>query len=460
MNDTPSRKKLTAAVVRDTPCPPERDELTLWDSEAPGLGLRIRRSGARTWMFQYRAKGKAARVTIGDTQTWDIAQARKEAQRLKVLVGEGQDPRQVRQDDEAVRQIERDKREAERLARERAKAAASTEERRQAVTLGDLWPRYIEANQGSWGAHHLSDHHKAMQQPGLPRARSKLLTAPGVLWSLHNERLADLTPERLTAWLKHESKTRPTVTAKCYRLLRAFIRWCESERDLAKLCPEGCTSAPKVKKALPKVSAKDDALQREQLAAWFGEVRKIPNPVTAAYLQTALLTGARPEEIAALQWEHVDFRWGSLTLRDKDESKGGLDGWRVIPLTPYVAQLLASLPRRTAWVFSSPTAQSGHIESPNKRHTLAVQAAGLPHLTIHGLRRSFGTLAEWVEAPDGIVKQIQGHKPSGTAEKHYRVRPLDLLRMWHTQIEAWMLEQAGLEQPQSTEAVHGLRRVK
>jgi len=40
----------------------------------------------------------------------------------------------------------------------------------------------------------------------------------------------------------------------------------------------------------------------------------------------------------------------------------------------------------------------------------------------------------------GIVAQIQGHKPSAIAEKHYRRRPLDLLRKWHDQIEAWILE--------------------
>ena len=73
-------------------------------------------------------------------------------------------------------------------------------------------------------------------------------------------------------------------------------------------------------------------------------------------------------------------------------------------------------------------------------------AAGLPHLSLHGLRRSFGTLAEWTETPTGVVAQIMGHKPSALAEKHYRRRPLDLLRMWHTKIEAWMLEQAGIEQ--------------
>ncbi|MDP4028495.1 MAG: hypothetical protein Q8P42_05950 [Gallionella sp.] len=47
--------------------------------------------------------------------------------------------------------------------------------------------------------------------------------------------------------------------------------------------------------------------------------------------------------------------------------------------------------------------------------------------------------------PAGIAAQIQGHKPSGVREKHYIRRPLDLLRMWHVKIEAWILEQAGIE---------------
>ena len=71
----------------------------------------------------------------------------------------------------------------------------------------------------------------------------------------------------------------------------------------------------------------------------------------------------------------------------------------------------------------------------------------------------FGTLAEWVECPVGVVAQIQGHKPSATAEKRYRRRPLDLLRMWHVKIEGWILEQAGIEQP-GDELSAGLRVVK
>jgi integrase len=93
------------------------------------------------------------------------------------------------------------------------------------------------------------------------------------------------------------------------------------------------------------------------------------------------------------------------------------------------------------WVFASKTSADGKIAEPRSTHARALEAAQLPHVTLHGLRRSFGTLSEWIEVPVGVVAQLQGHKPSTIAEKHYR-RPLDLLRQWHDRIEAWMLEQA------------------
>jgi len=66
-------------------------------------------------------------------------------------------------------------------------------------------------------------------------------------------------------------------------------------------------------------------------------------------------------------------------------------------------------------------------------------------MTLYGLRRSFATLSEWIEAPAGIAAQIQGHKPSGVREKHYIRRPLDLLLMRHVKIEAWILNEAGIQ---------------
>ena len=74
-------------------------------------------------------------------------------------------------------------------------------------------------------------------------------------------------------------------------------------------------------------------------------------------------------------------------------------------------------------------------------------AAGVQGLTLHGLRRSFRSLSEWLDVPVGVVAQIMGHKPSATAEKHYTVRPLDLLRVHHERIETWILDQAALPRP-------------
>ncbi|TRX02978.1 integrase family protein [Candidatus Methylobacter oryzae] len=90
------------------------------------------------------------------------------------------------------------------------------------------------------------------------------------------------------------------------------------------------------------------------------------------------------------------------------------------------------------------TAASGRLVEPRKAHNQACAVAGLD-MTLHGLRRSFATLSEWTETPAGIAAQIQDHKPQGVREQNYIRRPLDLLRMWHIKIEAWMLEQAGVE---------------
>ena len=165
----------------------------------------------------------------------------------------------------------------------------------------------------------------------------------------------------------------------------------------------------------------------------------VGNPVIAAYLQGLLLTGARRNELAALRWADVDFQWKSLTIRDK------VEGERTIPLPPYLEHLISALPRRNEFVFSSLTAASGRLEEPRIQHVKALAAAALPALSLHGLRRSFGTLSEWVEVPAGIVAQIMGHKPSAIAEKHYIQRELDLLHLWHVKIEAWILEQAGIK---------------
>ena len=205
---------------------------------------------------------------------------------------------------------------------------------------------------------------------------------------------------------------------------------------LKKACQYHCGhTITTIMRDLGKAKVKSDSLLREQLASWFAAVRSLGNPEASACLQVLLLTGARPNEVRDLKWADIDWAWQGLSIRDK------VEGDRIIQLTPYVASLVSALPKRNEWVFSSVGARSGQITQPNHQHEKVCKVAGIKPVTLHGLRRSFKSLTEWLDMPAGVVAQIMGHKPSATAEKHYTVRPLDLLRLHHEKIEAWVLEQ-------------------
>lgn len=399
-----------------------------WDAKTPGLGLRVTANGAKSFVFESRLNGKTIRVTIGDRKTYSIAQAQAEATALKAQIDRGLDPRLVRLELAAKAEEARAREEANRAERKRAE-----------VTVGEAWARYVSEDGGSWGELHRRDHMQAMSPGGLPKKRGNGRTVSGVLFPLASLRLGDLSSEVVAAWLKTQATTRPTKAALGFRLLKAFIRWAEDTKDYKGLISPEAYMAKKVRKALPSQRAHSDTLQKEQLSAWFAEVRKIHNPVIATYLQALLLTGARRQEMLGLTWKDVDFKWRSLTIRDK------VEGVRTIPLPPYLASLLSSLKRTNKWVFSSATSASGRLAEPRAAHVAALQNAGLPHVSIHGLRRTFSNLSEWVEMPAGITAQIMGHKPSAIAEKHYKSRPLDLLRRWHDKLESWALAEAGIK---------------
>jgi integrase len=392
----------------------------MWDTALAGLGVRAT-TGAKAFIYQGRIDKKVIRVTIGDIRTWGIDEARAEARKLGTLLDQGIDPRLEKK--QRLNELKHDQ----------------SESRRADVIVADAWADYIESRKPRWSELHLKDHHKISQAGGSPRQRGKGKTQPGALAPLMKMKLAEINAGIVGQWLAKEVETRPTRARLAFALFRAFLNWCEDTPNYQGLSsPEACSKRI-AKQTLPRKGVKADCLQREQLPAWFNGVQQIQNPVISAYLQILMLTGARRGELATLKWSDVDFRWESLSIRDK------VEGERIIPLTPYVAFLIDSLPRRNEWVFSSPTAKRGHLVEPRSQHQKALTIAGIEGLTLHGLRRSFGTLSEWVEVPAGIVAQLQGHKPSATVEKHYRQRPLDLLRQWHEKIEVWILEQAGIE---------------
>lgn len=439
-----AKVKFTAGRVEAFSCDSEKSPSFLWDSVAPGLGLRVTPNGSKSYIFQAKLRGQVIRMTIGAPSAWTIAEAQAEAIRLRVLINRGQDPREVEADRLAAEQAER-KAKADAEAAEQAKQALldqqkAIEEAQQKLLARTAWDAYLAAPHPKWGAQHRADHIIAANEGGTKAKIGEGTTKAAPLASLLSLPLYAITAPVVREWLTSECAHRPTFAHNSFRKFRTFIRWCAKQPQFQSVTHVDCCLTDEVKDIVPISKTKDgDSLQREQLPAWFDAVREIRNPVISAYLQGLLITGARREELARLRWEDVDFQWRSLTIHDK------VEGLRVIPLTPYFSSLLAALPRRNEWVFSSPTAADGRLTEPRIAHTKALAAAGLPHVSLHGLRRSFGTLCEWVEMPSGISAQIMGHKPSALAEKHYRRRPLDLLRKWHDLIETWILEQAGID---------------
>lgn len=427
-----ARIVFTAGRVSGFTCPAEKAQAFLWDVTAPRLGLRATPAGKPAYVFQSEYQGKTIRLTIGNLDAWSIEQARDKAKALQRLVDDGKDPRDLKRDALAGKAAELVATAAEVEA---AKVAA--------LTVAEVWSAYIEERRPKWGALHYRDHIDKAKAGGLPSGRrggGKQLTKPGPLAALMPLALRDLDQATIEAWAAKEGKTRASSARLAWRLLTVFLTWCGEQPAYAGLLPaKNPAKTKKAREALGKAGTKSDVLQREQLAAWFAAVQQIPNPVIAACLQIMLLTGARPGEVLALRWEDVNTQWKGISIRDK------VEGTREIPATPYMLHLMAALPRRNGWVFSSPTSATGCLTQPNTPHTRACKAAGLEGLTLHGLRRSFSSLTEWLETPAGVVAQIQGHKPSATAEKHYKVRPLELLRVHHEKIEAWILEQAGIE---------------
>ncbi|MDO8264665.1 MAG: integrase family protein [Gallionella sp.] len=432
------KENFTADRIAGFQCAPGKQQTIHWDGKTPGLGLRVTAAGAKSYIFESSLGSNTIRMTIGDPRTWKIADAQIEARRLKAMTDQGIDPREVKA--------------AALKAKEAEAAALIAKEARESATVAEAWQDYIAERSAAmkegkpvWGEKHKGHHAYFAQAGGVKRTRGRRpnepeTTRPGVLVPLMSMRLIELDKDAIEAWLEKETAQAPTTAAQAFRALRAFMTWCAKQDKYCDAVHSKACYSDDVKNKVPTPQVKEnDCMRRAQIRPWFEAVQRIGNPVISAYLQSLLLTGARRNELAALRWCDVDFQWKSLTIRDK------VEGERTIPLTPYVEHLIFALPRRNGFVFSSPAAASGRLEEPRNPHNKALAAAGLPALSLHGLRRSFGTLSEWVEVPAGIVAQIMGHKPSAIAEKHYIQRELDLLHIWHVKIEAWVLEQTGIE---------------
>jgi hypothetical protein len=116
------REKLTPAFVKDAAPPTKGDRVVYWDTAMPSFGLMVTKSGARSFVYQYRnALRQGRRMTWavrldGSSAGLTLEQARSEAKKVAGDVERGFDP---------LERTREERRNAEEK-RKKAEAAATT----------------------------------------------------------------------------------------------------------------------------------------------------------------------------------------------------------------------------------------------------------------------------------------------------------------------------------------------
>ena len=74
--------RLTAATIGGLKLDTGVADKIVSDADVPGFGIRIRASGARTWVYQYKIGGRTRRLVLGQVSAIKPAKARDIAAEL------------------------------------------------------------------------------------------------------------------------------------------------------------------------------------------------------------------------------------------------------------------------------------------------------------------------------------------------------------------------------------------
>jgi integrase len=410
--------RLTTQTVRTVVLPPGVTDKVFFDRDLPGFGLRVRATGAKTWMIQYAIAGRTRRMMLGSISVLDPGKARETAKDLLAKVRLGGDP-----------------------AGEKVEARARAVE-----TVGALLPRFLERQRArlkprSWQEvnRHLTAHAKPLHNYPITTIDRRVIAT----------RLAEI-----------EKASGPAASNRVRTSLSAFFSWAAREGYI------DANPAAFTNKAVENES-RDRVLTDDELAAvWRGA----GGDQYGAIVKLLMLTGARRDEIASLRWSEVDLDAATITLppaRTKNRRE------HIIPLSDQVLAILEAQPRRTEsdgterdHVFGYGSGRgwqdwSGSKADVDARITSARKGRAL-EWRLHDFRRSlstalherFGVQPHVVEA---VLGHVGGHK-SGTAGVYNKALYLDERRR---ALERWGKHIVALASGKTVDAkVVNLRRRK
>lgn len=182
-------QELTAGLIERMTCPAGKSQTFMRDTKAPGLRVRATPAsaknpqGVKAFVFEAKLNRQNIRRTIGDVRAWTIDAARSEANRLRVTLDAGTDPREV---------------EREKQAGKAAKEAAAAI---QGTTVSEAWSVYLAERRPFWREVTYKDHVQMAHAGGDERKRMKgVKTIAGPLAHFMTMRLADLSNAKVHEW--------------------------------------------------------------------------------------------------------------------------------------------------------------------------------------------------------------------------------------------------------------------
>jgi integrase len=353
-------KRLVEAIEPD----PTRD-VQRRDAELKGFGVRVQRSGVRSYFVQYRdLAGRTRRIALGRHGVLTTEEARKLAVQRLAEVARGENPSAARKLARSkARQTQTVKELVERFLREYVEAKRKP--RTAAEYRRILTERVVKAF-GSTAVDAVSREDVEALHLRMRRTPYEANRVLAVLSKMFN--MAE-------AW-----RLRPLQSNPCYRI----ERYPERRRDRF-LC--------------------DAELGRLGAAlADFERTRTLSDGAIAA-LRLLAFTGCRASEVLELRWADVDLGEGLLRLPD---AKAGA---RNVPLGAPAVALLGGLSRDSERVISGRTPGAAlTLAALEKAWSKVRIAAVLENARVHDLRHTVGTFAGQAGLNAFTVRDILGHK--------------------------------------------------
>jgi len=236
------------------------------DGSVPGLALRLRESGSRTWVFSYRVGIKQRRITLGSASVISVREARRRATQLYASAKLGIDP-----------------------AQQKEKARTDAVE-----TIKAKLPLYLARQQDRVRDGHLR------QSSYIEIERHLLLRAK----RLHAKPLADVTRRDVATVLSALSEKLSGATVnRVQTTLSGFFAWTIRE-GLIDSNPVEWTERREEGQRARLIT---DVELRDIWAA-------LRDDAYGDILRLLILTGARREEIGGLQWSEVDLTTPCIIL--------------------------------------------------------------------------------------------------------------------------------------------------